>query len=402
VEILVIAERLPSYLGGGAARQFNLIRELSSRHKYSVVTNVYPDDIKYQTDISRYVKRLEIVHQKLPIKENRSRIYWQINAWKHAIFEPYPKRGRIENSSLQESVHLLLKDGEFDIIQVHQAYLASLLPPTRLPKILDMHDILSEYEHQLLFNKSKLTHRFLAWLEWKKMLRYEKKTIHQFDVCVTVSENDRQKLLQIVPDTEAFVVPNGVDINYFKPISKPRNTPIIAFTGSMNYHPNTDAVRWFYKSILPIIWEQYQNFQFNVVGWSPPEDILALDKDPRVTVTGFVEDIRPYLAESDVIVVPLRFGSGTRLKILEAWAMGKAVVSTQLGAEGLQAIHSKNIIISDNPDEFANYILDLLSDRDKLKKLGLAGRKTVEDNYSWSAISNEMEKVYDFCITQRL
>jgi glycosyltransferase involved in cell wall biosynthesis len=163
----------------------------------------------------------------------------------------------------------------------------------------------------------------------------------------------------------------------------------------MNYRPNSDGVLWFHRTILPLIRQQVPEVRLYVVGWDPPPQITALNADPHVTVTGFVEDVRPYLANSAVVLVPIRFGSGTRLKILDAWAMGKAVVSTHLGAAGLEAIHGENILQADEPEPFAQWVVGLLADAGQRARLGQAGRRLVEARYAWSIISKELEAAYE-------
>jgi len=227
------------------------------------------------------------------------------------------------------------------------------------------------------------------------MHRFERQAVGQFDACITVSENDRERLLELVPGTSVFVVPNGVDLDYFSPRPEIPKSKNLAFIGSMDYPANIDAVRWFTDQILPEIKNHAADLHFFIIGKNPPPDIQALNDDPQVTVTGFVEDVRPYLAESQVFVVPLRYGGGTRLKILDAWAMGKAVVSTSIGAEGLNATHNHNILLSDNPEPFARYILDLLTYPNKRKEIENNGRKSVKENYSWKHISEKLEEVYE-------
>jgi glycosyltransferase involved in cell wall biosynthesis len=163
----------------------------------------------------------------------------------------------------------------------------------------------------------------------------------------------------------------------------------------MNYGPNSDGVLWFYNAVLPLIRRQTPDLQFWVVGSNPPPAIAELNEDPNVMVTGFVEDVRPYLADGAVIVVPLRLGSGTRLKILDAWAMEKAIVSTRLGAEGLQATHGEDILLADEPDRFAECVLSLLVDGEKRSRLGKAGRRLAESTYGWSAIAPKLDQVYE-------
>jgi len=396
VRVLVVSERLPSRVAGGSARQFNLIRELSCQHEFTVVCPSSPEDGPHSQSLAPYVQRVEVVELTLSPPKDRSRLYWRLNALRRALLDPNPLRGRLPCSSrIRQVISRLLTEERFDVIQVHQAHLGRLLPHTETATVLDMHDILSDHERRLMLTKTKATHRVHAWLEWKKMQALERNIVRQFDVCVTVSEHDRASLLRLVPEARVIVVSNGVDIDYFHPQPAVQPGPNVTFIGSMSYGPNSDGVLWFYNAIFPVIRRRMSDVHFCVVGSNPPPKIVELNDDPNVTVTGFVEDVRPYLADSAVVVVPICLGSGTRLKILDAWAMEKAIVSTELGAEGLEAVHGENILLADEPDQFAKCVLSLLSDAQQRFRLGKAGRRLVESRYDWSVIAPKLGEVYE-------
>ena len=359
-----------------------------------MVAFAYPDDGQHVHDLERYVRAVEVVELDQPVMGTHSRLYWQLNGWRRALLDPNPLRGQFaDNGRMKASVDRLMKQQSFDIVQIHQAYLASLLPVGPHASILDLHDVLSDYEQRLMLGTTKPTHRLQAWAEWKKMQALERRVVPRFDACTTVSEHDRASLLALTHHPRVEVVPNGVDTEYFQPTRLPEAARLI-YSGSMSFPPNSDAVRWFHSAIWPSICRQIPNACLDVVGIAPPQDILAMGQDPGVTVTGYVEDVRPYFQRAAVAVVPLRLGSGTRLKILDAWAMGKAVVSTSVGAEGLAAVHGQNILIADTPDDFARCVVQLLGDSALQQRLGSAGRQTVEAQYSWAAISCRMDALY--------
>ena len=403
MKILIVSEKLPSRIGGGTARQFNLIRELANQHDVSIAAFAYPIDLSLVADLKPYVKDIEVVELPLPAFEQRSRAYYLFHSWMHTLFERQPRRGMFPRAAdMRQKIRDLLNAHSFDIVQVHQAYMARYVPPLRTATLLDMHDILSDHERQLYQLRTKPTHRVQLWLEWQKMLCLERAVVRRFDVCTLVSDIDQARFNKLYPENRNWVVPNGVDTHFFYPQPDLEQPFSLIFMGSMNYPPNADAVRWFYSEIFPLIRSRLPNTQLQVVGWDPPEDILALNSDSQVNVTGFVDDVRSYLARSTVVVVPIRNGSGTRLKILDSWAMAKAIVSTSLGAEGLKAVHQHNLLLADSAEAFAEAVIGLMFHSDQRQRLGLAGRQLVEQEYSWKQITRQLEYAYSVaCKTSR-
>jgi len=174
----------------------------------------------------------------------------------------------------------------------------------------------------------------------------------------------------------------------------PLAQPSLVFTGKMDFRPNIDAVLWFSQSVLPRLWERVPEAHFYVVGQSPSPRLDPLRAEPRITITGRVEDTRPYIAGAAVYVVPLRVGGGTRLKVLEAMALGRPLVSTTLGVEGLGTAHGQELLLADEPEAFAQAIAGLLHDEGRRQALGRAARAFVERGYGWEAIGPRLESVY--------
>jgi glycosyltransferase involved in cell wall biosynthesis len=191
-----------------------------------------------------------------------------------------------------------------------------------------------------------------------------------------------------------FVVPNGTDTKFFKPNNGEVAENSVLWIGHMDVHTNKDAVLYFWKDIYPILKRKYPQVKMTFVGTAPPKEIAdAAQKDPQVRATGFVDDIRPYIDEAAIMVVPIRIGSGTRLKILDAMAMGKAIVSTSVGCEGLNVNDEKDILIADEPEDFANKAIDLLKNSNKriaLEKNAIELAKT----YDWDLITQRQELAY--------
>jgi len=282
-----------------------------------------------------------------------------------------------------------------------QSPISNLQPPI---SIFDNHN--AEYVLQQRAFETDVRHprRWVAALysliQWKKLSRYEATICRLADQVVVVSEADRAALQQLVSGLEVTVVPNGVDIEFYNDQLKsghcldigPRS---LVFTGKMDFRPNVDAVLWFCQEVLPLVRGQMSDVRFYIVGQSPHRRVLRLAEDPAVTVTGYVDDVRPYIAGASVYVVPLRIGGGTRLKLLEAMAMGRAIVSTSLGCEGFEELGSgRELSVADTPDEFAQQVIELLGDAPRRERRGQAARRFVEERYDWRLIVPRLEQVY--------
>jgi sugar transferase (PEP-CTERM/EpsH1 system associated) len=301
--------------------------------------------------------------------------------------------------NLAQKVHELTSQDSYDIIQIEFPFLAPYLqavhPRSRAKRVLSMHNIESiRFGRELKCPSSK--GRWLV-LQWDRLFfeSWEKRAIEQFDGITAVSDVEKEWIQQHAPAARVELVPNGVDTKYFYPTSTWKASPSLVFTGLMDHPPNVDAVIWFCDEILPALRRKLPHIRFKIVGIRPHPKVLELGKREGVEVTGEVADIRPYLAGSLALVVPLRSGGGTRLKILQAMAMERPVISTTLGAEGLEVTPEVNILIADTPDEFVNHILPLLASPGAAKRLGKAGRQLAVEKYDWPLCLRGLESLYD-------
>lgn len=210
---------------------------------------------------------------------------------------------------------------------------------------------------------------------------------------VAVSPNDRAMLEGIAPGSRFTVVPNGVDVDYFRPEPSAQQRGIV-FVGSASWFPNRDALSYFCQSILPRVRAQVPDVAVHWVGGADPGDADHIRREHGVNLMGYVPDVRPVIRDAACYVVPLRVGGGSRLKILDAWAMGKAVVSTSIGCEGLAAESGHNIVVADEPADFGDAVVRVLTDADWRSTLGSAARQTAEQTYAWDAIGQAMLPLY--------
>ncbi|MBK8508708.1 MAG: glycosyltransferase [Candidatus Competibacteraceae bacterium] len=257
-------------------------------------------------------------------------------------------------------------------------------------KIVSTHNIEADIWWRYYKNEKNSFRRWYIYEQWRKVKRFEKSALKWVDAALAVSSLDREKIIDNDPDLPVAVISNGVDLDYFYPMPQPENRSHIVFTGSMDWRPNQDAVRYFVDEIFPFLHAIRPDITCSFVGRDPPADIKALGRLPGIHITGTVDDVRTYVERSAVYIVPLRIGGGSRLKILEALAMKRAVVSTTIGAEGLHVSHGQNILLADDPYVFAQFILQLLEDKPRCLNLATEGRHLVEQYYGWDALANQL------------
>jgi glycosyltransferase involved in cell wall biosynthesis len=263
---------------------------------------------------------------------------------------------------------------------------------TAVPVVLFEHNVEHMIWKRLYEVEKRRWRRALLSLEWRKMQRYEAEACARAGLTVAVSEADRTLLAVGAPGADIRTIPTGVDTSYFHSNGAVEAPAALVFTGSMDWYPNEDAIMYFMDAILPEVRREVPGVSLAVVGRDPTDRLRAAGAAAGVRVTGTVADVRPYVAEASVYVVPLRVGGGTRLKIFEALAMGKAVVSTRVGAEGLPIVSDRHFLQADSPADFARAVVSLLKDPGRRRALGMAGRRLVEERYSWTEVTGEFER----------
>ena len=250
--------------------------------------------------------------------------------------------------------------------------------------------------YRTYLREKSFSRKWYSWWESRQLRPVELARCRNAQGVLVTSEREALLLKPLLPDSTIAVVPNGVDTEAFQQASQEQQIPdSIVFTGSMDYYPNTDAVLSFARECWPLIRAQVPAATWQIVGRNPSSAVQDLAKLPGVSVTGSVPDVKPYLATAMVAIAPLFIGSGTRLKILEALAMGKAIVSTSLGCEGLNVVSGKHLIVADQPEVFAQSIVDLLQNAEQRVDLGSAGRALVENDYSWARCGDDVVRALE-------
>lgn len=375
---------------GGRLRTFHILSELSRRHRVILVTTHGPGDDPEA--LGAYLPRCErVVSVPYTIPKYGSALF--TTALLRSWLSPYPvDLWKCRVPELRKEVLRLISAAEIDVCVADFLAASPNVPlDGPVPVVLFVHNVEHMIWKRLSQTETRVWRRALLELEWRKMRRYETQACSQASLTVAVSEVDRELLATNAPRASVCAIPTGVDTSYFTP-NAAREVPTgLVFTGSMDWYPNEDAVLHFIEAILPRIRGEVPEVSLAVVGRNPTRRLRAVAAQAGVRVTGTVDDVRPYVAEAAVYVVPLRVGGGTRLKIFEALSMEKAVVATTVGAEGLPLVPGKHFLQADDPADFARTIVSLLRDPVRRRALSTAGRRLVEERYAWSQVAREFE-----------
>lgn len=410
--ILILAPQLPippqaltGAVQGTTIRNYNLIAGLARRHTVDLATFVPPDSPPDAIELLRPTCR-EILALPQPARTIAQR-------GRDTLISALPDMAlRLALPRMADELHALVHRASpaYDVIQVEgiemAPYMLALKARPRQPEtarfIFDDHNAEYVLQQRSFLTDVRRPRRWIAaaysFVQWRKLVAYERRVCRQADRIVAVSEVDRAALLRLDDRLDITVAPNGVDLAFYRPdavAALPGMGPgALVFTGKMDYRPNVDAVTWFADAVFPLIREAAGEVTFYIVGQQPHGRVAALGERPGIVVTGRVPDTRPYIAGAAVYVVPLRIGGGTRLKVLEAMAMGQAIVSTRLGCDGFPFTDNVEVAYADEPAEFAARVLALMRDRSQAAALGRAARAFVEAHYGWDAIVPVVEALY--------
>jgi sugar transferase (PEP-CTERM/EpsH1 system associated) len=311
---------------------------------------------------------------------------------------------RLWSAGFDRTLRQILAEQEFDVVQVEGLELGRYLhtvrhvaPGARI--VYDAHNAEISIQRRAFASDRQDPGRWLAAVYSRRQLqplaRFEAAVCRAADAVTVVSGTDGSTLSELAPGLKPFVVPNGIDLDDYRPTPLPAaNAEVIVFTGKMDYRPNLDAALWFADKIMPLVQEHRPQAVFQIVGQGAPPQLARAGERPGIVVTGAVPDTRPYISGAAVYVAPLRMGGGTRFKLLEAMALSRPVLSTRIGAEGFEVESERELLLADTPDEFATAVLRLLDDVELAARLGTSGREFVRRSYSWDAILPRLDAVY--------
>lgn len=388
--------------GGVLQRGFNIVRELGSRVDLHLLAFVHPDALPTVDTLeeSRRVLGGFCSHiEYFSLWPKRSKAH-TVAALANSLLSNEPFSVIAHRSGAYASaVARACSVSRFDVLHADTIALTPFVDlgaSRSAATVLTHHNI----ESQLMRRRSEVEPRTAArWFlgrEADKLARYESLVSGRYDCNIFMSTPDRDLLAASVPGLRTAVVPNGVDLDYFAADETGGSETSLIYTGGMNMFANRDAVLSFLRDCWPTIAAAVPDARFYAVGQTPPAELLeAAAGDPRVVVTGYVDDIRPFVRKAAVYVVPLRVGGGTRLKVLDAMASGKAIVSTSIGCEGLDVMPANDLLIADSPAEFARVTISLLGDAAARRRLGAAARARVAERYGWRTVVEQLLGAYD-------
>lgn len=378
---------------GGKLRTWHLMRHLATRHDITFVSFANPAEAHAHGDEMRHVASAVETIPRVDARKGTARFYGRVA--RHVV-SPLPFAvAQYRSRAYRRRVQTLLASGRFDLV-VADFLTSSVNLPRRLPcpAVLFTHNVESEIWRRHADTASGPVRRRLYAAQYRRMLRYEGRALGRFDRVLAVSDADCETFARLYPGVSPDaidVIPTGVDTDYFAPAASEPASASLVFTGSMDWLPNDDAMRWFCGEVLPLVRSEVADVRLSIVGRAPTAAVWKLAASPGVHVTGGVEDVRPYIRDAALFIVPLRIGGGTRLKIFEAMAMARAVVSTTVGAEGLPVANGRHLLLADDPREFAQSILTLLRDPARRNALAQAGRTLVAEQFDWSSVARALE-----------
>jgi len=393
MKILFVSTNLPIPPNNGSAiRSLSIVQALSSSgHELSFVAFAPLSRPESLLPLSEYARNIDLLERET-LNMSHGSDYLQ-RARCLLSFKSYSVE-RFRSKKMHSKIQGFLESTPFDVIVCDSLYALVNVPQTTIPIVLNCHNV----EHLILQRYSQveknLFKKSYAAIEAYLMRDAENRSCRRAALAMVCSSVDSETLHQLYAKVPIFVVPNAVDTDSYFPSEGDNSQAMILFQGGMDWFPNRDAVEFFARSILPLVRAEVPKLRFVVAGRNPPVHFVeTLSNQYGIEFTGTVPDMRPYLSAATMVVVPLRFGSGTRIKILEACAAGKAIVSTSVGAEGLDLKDGEQIVLADDPAEFTRSVISLLRDRSRRDAMGKSARTVVVERYGHPSLKKKLNEM---------
>jgi sugar transferase (PEP-CTERM/EpsH1 system associated) len=390
-KVLVVSAHLPfPPRWGFGTRVYQLVRQIASRHDATLLCYAAPGDENVER--LRQEFPVEVVHRRKQgvLGKRVSQLRSLASRVPYDVWTTHSRE-------MQRAIDRLAAENDFDIVQLESTLLALFRLPPAARIVVDEHNVDYEtYARMHETERSPLRKAFYRSQE-RRFERFEQAYWREASAVVATSEREAEIMRRHAPDTTVAAVPNGVDVDYFRPDSVPVEPGTLVFNGVLDYRPNIDGVNFLVDEVLPLVRKERPDVKLSVVGRGSDSAVEALRRR-GIDATGEVPDVRPYLQSADVVVVPIRMGSGTRLKVVEGLAMEKPVVSTTLGCEGVNVRDGEHLLIGDTAEVFALQILHLFEHPEIGESLGRAGRELIEREYSWDFAGERLEDVYQLSL----
>ncbi|MFH1373863.1 MAG: glycosyltransferase [bacterium] len=390
MKILVIDEEFPYPLNSGKRiRTFHLTRYLADHHDVSYLAYGSSDSAAADSLREHRITPYAVV----PVDRSQQGIRFYLRLALN-LFSRYPYVVTSHYTpAFQSRLERLIAEQQFDLVVCEWTpYAIFLRRLDNVRSIIVAHNIESEIWRRYQENETNPLKRWYISIQRAKVERFERNCFEWADGATTVSEPEAETLRGSGITAPVAVIENGVDVDYFQPGREVVDDHMLVFTGSMDWRPNQDAAIFFVREIFPLLRREQPRLTAVFVGRRPPRKVLELADTEGIVVTGTVDDVRPYIARAGVYIVPLRIGGGSRLKILEAMAMGKAVVSTSVGAEGLRVEDGVDILLGDTPQQFTRQVIDCLNDEKRRQTLAERGRQLVQKHYRWEQLGERYHR----------
>lgn len=389
MRILYLTPYVPSRI---RVRPFNLIKRLSASHEISLVSLVCDEyERKLVHEVAEYCVSVDLV----PLPKYRSYMNCLVS-----LPTSLPLRvAYYKSPELERCVRRVIHERAIDVVHGELIKVAPLLQKIakeeKVATLFDSVDCISWYLQQQWNTVRGPLRKAFVYSELKKMRRFERGALASFDHTVITSAHDRDCLASLGTEAQTIaVMPNGVDTEYFTPPVSPRLEDTLVFCAKLDYYPNSHAIMHFCREVLPRIWQRRPGVRLQLVGNNPPEAVRNLASDERITVTGYVPDIRPYLGGASVALAPLHVAAGVQNKVLEALAMGTPMVATPGSCRSLRVKDGVHLLVAEEDQAFADAVLRLLEDRQLAQNVGWAGRQFVVQNYSWMEAAKNLSALY--------
>ncbi|MFV0438589.1 MAG: glycosyltransferase [Desulfopila sp.] len=392
-EILFITTKSPLPMNDGhSLRSCNIIKQLAKDFDIHLLSFVKSSEEQFYIpeleEICKSVQLIEVAENKSFFKLFFSLVVSVISGKAFVVYK-YNKK------EMHQCIKDIVKKLNISLVHLDMLPLGVYVKDIKgCNLVLDEHNVESALLKRRVKNEKKFVSKLFYKIQQQRLERFEKDVTSKVDHILACSDIDKD-LLSSFSATPITVIPNGVDIEFFRPATQNLETKnSLVFVGGLDWFPNLDAVTWFDGKILPLILEDFPQISLHVIGNKSSIDAVKLKHPASITFHGRVEDVRPFISRATLFVVPLRIGGGTRLKILNAMAMKKCVVSTSIGAEGLGAMDGENIVIADTSQDFAEKIRQCLNAPEYSNTIGEGGYTHILENFQWDAIGNDLRKVY--------